>query len=159
MTMQADCDQGRFNRELIRPHRFYQYDDYRRVPSQFWPYSKYFSPIEMRLDRGDEIIFDSQFLGNLYDLREDVGRPFIPTSYGRTKQHNAKIGGHPKSAHMAARGIDIKAHDSAFVWEVAMKAPRYGFHGIGIRMHGDSPYIHLDDVPRQGVDGMLWTYA
>lgn len=110
--------------------------------------------------RRNAMIGDTEFLGCLASLRRAVGRPFTVSNYGRTPEHNELVGGHPRSAHMAARGIDIKTPDDSFTWEVVCLAPLHGFYGIGIKSHGGSRYIHLDDVKRSGtVDGRVWSYG
>lgn len=121
----------------------------------------YFQIKELTINGGrrNAVIGDWTFLGKLTRLRATVGQPFIVSNYGRTQEHNSMIGGHPTSAHMVARGIDIKAPNDAFTWQVVRQAPSHGFKGIGVRSHGGSRYIHLDDVERSGeIPGRLWTY-
>ena len=94
-------------------------------------------------------------------LRQEFGFPLIITSAYRSPAHNAKVGGRPRSAHLAGRAVDIaisgdKAH------RLVRMALLFGFTGIGIRQRGDfrSRYVHLDDldkapgIPRPAI----WSY-
>lgn len=94
------------------------------------------------------------FMEKLNDLREECGFPFIITSAYRCKEHNKNIGGHPKSAHMKGRAVDI-ACNHAKAQEIIKLARKYGFNGIGIKQYGLGRYIHLDDYH---LTFKLWSY-
>ena len=84
------------------------------------------------------------FMEKLNDLREECEFPFIVTSAYRCKEHNKDVGGHPKSAHMKGRAIDILCdHEKA--QKIIALARKYGFNGIGVYQQGKQRFCHLDD--------------
>ena len=104
---------------------------------------------------------DERFMLRLVLLRQELGFPLIVTSAYRSPQHNARVGGRSRSAHMAGRAVDIaisgdKAH------RLVRMALLLGFTGIGIRQRGNyrSRYVHVDDldkapgIPRPAI----WSY-
>lgn len=85
--------------------------------------------------------------------RPIVGKPLrIPSGY-RTPEHNKRVGGAPKSAHLDGLAVDISRHnlsrfDTALLVDTLITL---GFQGIGI----DDHFIHGDMKPRRA----SWIYV
>lgn len=77
----------------------------------------------------------------LQRLRNWVGEPIYITSGVRCKAFNAKIGGHPKSAHLDGEAADIYCKN-VDIYNLAIKADLLGFKRIGLSPAGH--YIHVD---------------
>ena len=94
------------------------------------------------------------FISAVQNLRVSLAVPLIPTSGFRCEEHNARIGGAPGSAHTDGLGADFVrphgANSARLIHEL-----RTRFNGIGVRLHGDNQYFHIDLKPRQA----FWTYA
>jgi hypothetical protein len=64
------------------------------------PLPPYFSRYELCCTGTGIIKMDVRFADALMDLREAWGKPLSPSSVCRTPEHNAAIGGHPRSLHL-----------------------------------------------------------
>ena len=104
---------------------------------------------------------DEGFMFRLVLLRESLGFPLMITSAYRSPEHNAKVGGKSRSAHLRGRAVDIaisgdKAH------RLVRMALLLGFTGIGIRQRGDYRYrcVHIDDIEKApGIPRpSIWSY-
>tara|TARA_R110000803_G_scaffold28051_1_gene65229 strand:- start:1593 stop:1985 length:393 start_codon:yes stop_codon:yes gene_type:complete len=123
---------------------------------------KYFSEEELRCKGTGEVKMMEEFMNKLILLREKLNQPMVISSGYRTPEHNERIGGSKKSAHILGKAVDIvcsgeKAH------AILTLALELGFTGIGVKQHGDhkSRFIHLDTVDN-GVEGIprpwVWSY-
>jgi len=123
---------------------------------------KYFSEDELRCKGTGEVKMMEEFMDKLILLREKLNQPMVISSGYRTPEHNERIGGSKKSAHILGKAVDIvcsgeKAH------AILTLALELGFTGIGVKQHGDhkSRFIHLDTV-KSGVEGIprpwVWSY-
>jgi uncharacterized protein YcbK (DUF882 family) len=79
-------------------------------------------------------------------LRELIKRPFTINSGYRSPEHNKKIGGAPKSAHVEGLAVDISTRkwSDADKRDLVLYARQLGFNGVGIA----PTFIHLDQRPR-----------
>ena len=123
---------------------------------------KYFSEDELRCKGTGEVKMMEEFMNKLILLREKLNQPMVISSGYRTPEHNERIGGSKKSAHILGKAVDIvcsgeKAH------AILTLALELGFTGIGVKQHGDhkSRFIHLDTV-ESGIEGIprpwVWSY-
>lgn len=104
--------------------------------------SKNFSLHEFECRDGSHLVMiDEQLIEKLQQLRDKIGKPITVNSGYRTPEHNAKIGGAPKSQHMLGKAADIS------VWGMSAKdlaavAETIGFGGIGI--YHSKHFVHVD---------------
>jgi uncharacterized protein YcbK (DUF882 family) len=90
-----------------------------------------FSLHEFQCKDGSQLVkIDERLLVLLQHLRDKVQKPISIVSGYRTPEYNKKIGGAPKSQHMAGTAADIKI-DGLTPKEVAKLAEEIGFDGIG----------------------------
>ena len=73
-------------------------------------------------------------------FRDRVGIPYTPNSAYRTPEHNKRVGGSPKSQHLAGKAIDIPLLKGYTIEEMAGIAEELGFTGIGLYQN----FIHVD---------------
>lgn len=88
----------------------------------------------------------------LQKLRDLCGLPIFITSYWRSPEHNAAVGGAKNSAHLTGHAFDIRIPDSWYRFKIVQAALRVGFHRIGI----GKDFIHLDDSKLPSP--VIWTY-
>lgn len=83
---------------------------------------------------------DPLLVDTLEALRGLVGRPIRINSGYRCPKHNARIGGSPKSQHMAGRAADIRVANMTGqqLYELAKELPE--FRGLGV----GGNYLHVD---------------
>ena len=78
-------------------------------------------------------------------VRDLLGEPMIVTSVCRCRDHNAKVGGSPRSKHLNGRAMDFKTRsDPQAVYDAIVRAWENGelseLGGVGIYDWG----IHID---------------
>ena len=84
----------------------------------------------------------------LEEMREMVGFPVVVTSGYRCREHNAKVGGAPKSWHMLfATDVAPGEEDEAKLKKIYEAALELGFGGVGMY----ETHVHLDLRPRRVV--------
>lgn len=86
-------------------------------------------------------------------LRGLIIKPLRITSGYRTPEHNKRVAGAPKSAHLEGFAVDISRSnlsraDTAMLVDTAI---HLGFNGIGL----DDHFVHLDMKPRRA----SWIYV
>lgn len=84
---------------------------------------------------------DREFLFLLDELRAKCGFPFHVNSGYRTKEHNQKIKGKTRSAHLKGRAADIRARNGRQRFLIIRFAMELGFKRIGVARS----FIHLDN--------------
>lgn len=93
------------------------------------------------------------FLKSLQDMRSDLQSPFIIASGWRCPYYDKLVGGsgtnHPKGG-----ASDIYATRSTLS-KIAARAEQYSFTGIGVSLHGDKKFIHLDKTHEHLT---VWSY-
>jgi len=104
-----------------------------------WP-SKYFAPHELKCRGTGTLKIDPDALDRLERLRIMCGRPLIIQSAYRSRDHNTRVGGAPKSYHLRGMAFDIQASTAAERHEVVVNALNCGFRGIGVY----KTFIHVD---------------
>jgi uncharacterized protein YcbK (DUF882 family) len=103
--------------------------------------------------KGSGSKMNAAFLLRLDELRERCDFPFKINSGYRTKDHNAKVGGSPRSSHRIGLAVDIHCNDSARRFKIVSEAIKMGFSRIGIA----KTFIHIDD-DRAKSQGVIWLY-
>lgn len=118
------------------------------LPMINWQYVKNFREEEFASPdlAGSGNRMDALTVYRLDALRELIKRPFVINSGYRTPEHNRKIGGAPRSAHVEGLAVDISirkwSHEEKK--DLVLYARQLGFNGVGI-----SPtFIHLDRKER-----------
>jgi uncharacterized protein YcbK (DUF882 family) len=109
---------------------------------------KYFTEDEVKCKHTGLCNMDDDFMHKLDIIREEVGVPFIITSGYRDKTHPIEAKKKTPGAHASGKAVDIliRGKDALKLIEVALK---HGITGLGVKQHGDSRFIHLDDLESQ----------
>ena len=99
------------------------------------------------------------FMHRLQQLRTRFGRPMVITSGYRHPTHpiEARKPNGP-GAHATGRACDV----AVVGWdamEMVFLAVQMGFTGIGIKQHGPSRFIHLDDLPASPGRPRPWMWS
>lgn len=95
---------------------------------------------------------DVNFMVHVTAARARAGIPFIVTSGARCARYNESIGGHPNSAHVAGRALDINRPQSREAMRTVMDAlHKIGFAGIEV----GTSHIHFDNKYRPAP--VYWT--
>lgn len=112
------------------------------------------SEFRCRCKRGkdcDAKPMDAGFMHRLQALRDEWGRPLIPTSGARCSWHNERIGGAAGSQHLVGKAADFAFRTPTEVAAFAQLAEKHGFGGIGRGQR----LVHVDDGPPH----RRWTYT
>jgi len=109
---------------------------------------KYFTEDEVKCKHTGLCNMDDDFMHKLDIIREEVGVPFIITSGYRDKTHPIEAKKKTPGAHASGKAVDIliRGKDALKLIEVALK---HGITGLGVKQHGNSRFIHLDDLESQ----------
>lgn len=119
------------------------YAHYSHVPMWLWELTPNFHPeIDKRLYSPDtgEIYFDIECFQALQRLRDAMGPIHIISGY-RSKVHNARVGGEPRSQHTERIAFDIPIGQRD-VHELVVQALGAGFTGIGL--YPSRGFVHVD---------------
>lgn len=140
-----------FNRKPeVRPDAIYGYTPnglmiYRSVqdvPSDGWKW-RYFKPSELACKGTGRVAFCPAALTKFDQLRTSLGEPVYLTSFYRSPEHNAAVGGAKASKHM--EGIAGDGYTKNWSAEKRARyvrlAGKVGFSGIGLY----EDFVHADD--------------
>ena len=95
----------------------------------------------------DQNLIDHQFVTELDDLRHRLGFALLITSGYRCPDYNAKVSSTGRAGpHTTGRAADLGV-DRTRAYEVVQTALLMQFTGIGVKQHGSSRFIHLDNLP------------
>ena len=107
---------------------------------------------------GSGSLMDENFLEMLDEVRDKFGKPIIINSGYRSEDHNAAVGGKPKtetspgSSHMYGLAADIKCDNSVDRFYLIYLLQETGFQRIGVA----KTFIHVDlDVTKPAA---IWLY-
>lgn len=93
----------------------------------------------------DNEIDRPELLSLLEAIRSDVGIPMQINSWTRCKEHNSKVGGRSKSAHLRGWALDIQLHSDSERFKFVKSAMSHGCRRI---FTGKKPFIvHVDLDP------------
>lgn len=122
---------------------------------------RHFSIDEFRCGCGCGLnLIDHQFVTELDELRHRLGFSLPITSGFRCPDHNARVSSTGRTGpHTTGRAADLGV-DRARAYEVLQTALLMKFTGIGVKQHGASRFIHLDNLPNgQGQPRpTVWSY-
>ena len=96
---------------------------------------------------------DRNFLEMLDYARQIARVPFKINSGYRTKEHNQKVGGKPKSSHLIGKAADIAISNSQERWAVLTALQDAGFSRLGVA----KTFIHVDSDEAKS-SNVIWTY-
>lgn len=120
---------------------------------------KYFTHDELKCKHTGLCEMDDDFMRKLDTIREEVGVPFIISSGYRDKTHPIEAKKSKPGAHASGRAVDIliRGKDALKLIEVALK---HGITGLGVKQHGDSRFIHLDNLEAEAMRPRphIWSY-
>ena len=117
-----------------------------------WPL-RYFSPEEVADSRDGSVRLWVPFGLKMDTLRKELGEPIFVTSWYRTAEHDASIGG--AGNHTGGWAADVTADNRYDLLRIAFNLK---FIGVGVA----SSFIHLDDNLQYLTEGFrpaLWTYS
>ena len=95
---------------------------------------------------GSGSLMSKTIIEMLDDVRGKFGKPIVINSGYRTEEHNAKVGGKPKtktskgSSHMYGLAVDIKCTNSTDRFHLIYLLQETGFQRIGVA----KTFIHVD---------------
>jgi len=98
-------------------------------------------------------MMDKDFLIQLDTARAIAGIPFKITSGYRTKEHNEKVGGVPKSSHLKGLAADISITNSTNRFIVISALLEVGITRIGVGKN----FLHCD-CDKEKSQSVMWTY-
>ena len=123
-------------------------------------HGKYFSESELACSCCGVNQMKPETIERLDRLRELYGKPMVLSSAYRCSKRNAEVSSTgPNGPHTTGQAVDIAVRgDEALV--LMGLAQRLGFTGFGVKQHGGSRFLHLDDLPAaQGRPRpWLWSY-
>lgn len=122
-----------------------------------WSLYPNFTKQEFECSHCGAMEMQSGFLAKLQALRTAYGKPMRITSGYRCPQHPIEARKPEPGAHATGRAADIGVRGME-AYRVAQLAFEHGFTGIGVKQHGDSRFIHVDDAPNLSRP-MIWSYA
>lgn len=125
-----------------------------------WSLYPNFSREDMRCKHTGKDGMQASFMARLQRLRTAFGKPMSITSGFRDRTHpiEARKGG-TTGAHTTGRAVDIAVRGSDALQLIAL-AVQHGFTGIGLKQHGQSRFVHLDDLQPTPTQPRptIWTY-
>lgn len=119
-----------------------------------------FSASEFRCKHSGKNEMNAEFMDKLQRLRTAYGKTMRITSGYRDKTHPVERSKTSTGAHTTGRAVDIAVQGHE-VYELVRMAMAFGFTGIGLKQHGPSRFLHLDDLGHsaQQPRPWIWTYA
>lgn len=108
---------------------------------------------------GSGSLMSETILDMLNDVRGKFGKPIVINSGYRTEEHNAKVGGKPKtetskgSSHMYGLAVDISCKNSTDRFHLIYLLQETGFQRIGVA----GSFIHVD-IDFDKSQEVMWTY-
>ena len=99
-------------------------------------------------------------VAKIQELRDLCGFALPITSGVRCKTWNEMNHGHPSSAHLEGRGVDLGVDRSRARIVLQKALDMDCFEGIGISQHTkNGRFLHLDLKPRAGGQKAFWSYS
>jgi uncharacterized protein YcbK (DUF882 family) len=107
-----------------------------------------------------ENLIDDDFIDKLQRLRNVFGFPLPVNSGYRCPAHNSAVSSTgPNGPHTTGRAVDLGVERLKAFMVVSLAMASGEFTGFGVKQHGSSRFIHLDDLqqpahPRPNI----WSY-
>ena len=108
---------------------------------------------------GSGSLMSETLLEMLDEVRDKLGSPIKINSGYRTEEHNAKVGGKPKtetskgSSHMYGLAADLSCTNSTDRYNLIFLLQETGFQRIAV----GSTFIHVD-IDFDKAQSVMWTY-
>jgi len=108
---------------------------------------------------GSGSLMSKTIIEMLDDVRGKFGKPIVINSGYRTEEHNARVGGKPKtetskgSSHMYGLAADLSCTNSTDRYNLIFLLQQTGFQRIGV----GSTFIHVD-IDFDKAQSKIWTY-
>lgn len=120
-----------------------------------WCDIRYFKPSEFDSpdEPGSGAHMNIEFVAKLDEIRFRVGHPLKINSGYRTPEHNMKIGGSKRSAHLCGCAADLSVTDSVTRMRIIDEALALGIRRIGV----GPTFIHLDN-DLELAQCVMWVY-
>jgi uncharacterized protein YcbK (DUF882 family) len=105
--------------------------------------SAHFSRSELQCRCCGRLQIDSRLLDGLEKLRAQAGTPVVIHAGYRCPEHNAAVGGVPRSEHTLGLAADIALPGLSLqrMYELALEVPQFAQGGIGVY---DEGFLHVD---------------
>lgn len=88
------------------------------------------------------------FLGTLRRVIDETGAP-TPSSWWRSPDANASVGGGPESQHLVGLAVDFPLEPGALATRLLETARRHGVVAID-ETRGARPHVHVQAFPANG---------
>ena len=96
-------------------------------------------------------------LARLQTVRNKFGRAMPVSSAYRCPKHNAEVSSTGKEGpHTTGQAVDVGISGARALKLISM-ALDCGFTGLGVKQHGETRYLHLDDLTH-GIRPHIWSY-
>ena len=118
----------------------------------------YFSHDELACPCCGQQAMDPVFMDRLMSMRQMLGFPFPVTSGYRCKLHNAEVGGTELSAHLTGHAVDIAVRGEQALY-IVVNALDFGMKGVGVKQHGSSRFVHIDDIDGSEKQPRPWIWS
>lgn len=108
-----------------------------------------------------ENLMDDDFIDKLQELRDEVGIPLKVNSGYRCPVHNiASSTTGPNGPHTTGRAVDLDVSRFQAFIALAAAVKSGKFTGVGVKQHGASRFLHLDDLkePAHSPRPTVWSY-
>jgi uncharacterized protein YcbK (DUF882 family) len=123
-------------------------------------WSKYpnFSEAELRCKHTGKCEMHPDFMARLQRLRTAYGKSLRITSGYRDRTHPVEACKRGSGAHTTGRAVDIAimGGEALALIKIALEV---GFTGIGIKQHGPSRFLHLDDLGATATQPRPWVWS
>jgi uncharacterized protein YcbK (DUF882 family) len=105
--------------------------------------SDHFSKAELACKHCGVCVVDAKLLSGLETLRTLAGKAVIVHDAYRCPEHNAAVGGAPRSSHPNGQAADVHIAGLSIrqMYQLALGVPEFAAGGIGIYAEG---FIHVD---------------
>jgi uncharacterized protein YcbK (DUF882 family) len=123
--------------------------------------TRYFQPFEFNCKCCGHNYMEQEFIERLDTLREACDFPFEIVSGYRCKLHNSRVSSTGDNGpHTTGRAADIACGGERAITLLSHACKLGLFTGIGVKQHGASRFIHLDDLPPhiKRPRPWIWTY-
>lgn len=119
---------------------------------------KYFKESELKCSHTGNCVMNEGFMAKLIETREAMDTPFIITSGYRHHTHPVESVKKSPGAHTTGHAVDILIRGGE-AYRLILLASAFGMTGIGIKQHGESRFIHLDDLKNSKDRPRPWVWS